>query len=513
MNIKSSVINTALGEVEYKTYGASGPRIVAIHGTPGGYDQIEPYLNDIMHKCTCSVVAWSRPGYGQTPLSDENSSFRKQAIMMKCLMDELDIPKAIIYAISSGSGIAYHFAALYPERCIGLIIESGVSKRYEVHYDFISRKLTYKPALSDIYFLISKLSVDLFPRFGISMMLKCTSSLSNREIRDLSYNVCRDPVRLSLFKRIAKSIIDPKLRKLGVENDLRELKANGYPLINITSPALIIHGTRDTDVNLEHAEYASCTIENSTYLEVLDGTHVLPLSPRHDTILRAKLKFLNFITGKTGKGLDVGLDKESAYVIPNNYKRFPTKMPMSRVSIDDVVVVKSDGLEFPIYSADDPLKEYGFMTVLRRYGGVHGGVGINAETYTDLFRVCNEHGGFIPLIMFPALVAGAEGSVKIVIDGNVTEICIPALATEQWRAVIGGYFPHEHESNTDNNYVKMTLGEKKILNIVSPITDIEAGAPGLFFENSLTISFKGECPEEKHGKYSCFTYVQFTGNK
>lgn len=505
------IVDTAAGPVEYKTYGAQGPFIIGIHGTPGGYDQIEPYLNDLMHKYTCSVLAWSRPGYGNTPLNGDNASFRKQAYVLKCLMDELDIDKAVLYGISAGAGIAYHFAALYPERCVGLIIESGVSKRYEQHYDLISRKLTYKPAISKFYYWISDLISDIAPRLSISLMFRCTSSLSRREIRALSHNVCRDKRRLRVFRQIAKSIINPELRKAGVENDLKELKSNGYPLIQIRCHALVLHGSKDTDVNIEHAEYTSCTIERSTLVEIPEGTHVLPLSPRHDKLLRTKVKFLNFITGRTGKGVDVIVDSNYDLDIPKNYKRFPKQMPMCRVNVDDVVVVKSDGVEFPIYCPDDPLKEYGFTTVMKRYGGLHGGVGINPDTFTDLFRVNCEEGGFIPMIMFPALEVGGKGVARINIDGTVTDIEIPALDNGKWRAVLGGYFPHENsDDDAIHNHVKITLCEKKVLNIVSPIADIEAEAPGLFFEKMLTISFKGECTTEKHGLYSAFTYLYFT---
>jgi hypothetical protein len=41
LNSRSSIIETKQGLVEYTLSGNEGPVLVAIHGAPGGYDQME----------------------------------------------------------------------------------------------------------------------------------------------------------------------------------------------------------------------------------------------------------------------------------------------------------------------------------------------------------------------------------------------------------------------------------------------------------------------------------------
>ena len=63
----SEIANTAHGEIEYILKG-SGPVILFLHGSPGGYDQgaidMEMWID-----AGFSVLSISRPGYLRTPLS------------------------------------------------------------------------------------------------------------------------------------------------------------------------------------------------------------------------------------------------------------------------------------------------------------------------------------------------------------------------------------------------------------------------------------------------------------
>ena len=58
----SQVVNTSAGPIEYQTSGGSGPILLFLHGTPGGYDQLGALSG-------FRFIAPSRPGYLRTPLS------------------------------------------------------------------------------------------------------------------------------------------------------------------------------------------------------------------------------------------------------------------------------------------------------------------------------------------------------------------------------------------------------------------------------------------------------------
>ena len=79
----SKVIKTQLGLVEYAEFGNSGPIILEIHGSPGGFDQI-------FETKGFKTIAPSRPGYLRTPLSSGESP-ENQARLFNALLDELKI--------------------------------------------------------------------------------------------------------------------------------------------------------------------------------------------------------------------------------------------------------------------------------------------------------------------------------------------------------------------------------------------------------------------------------------
>ncbi|MHA2312515.1 MAG: hypothetical protein ACXADC_14870, partial [Candidatus Thorarchaeota archaeon] len=63
----SEVATTSRGEMEYILKG-SGPVILFLHGSPGGYDQGTLDM-DMWNDAGFSLLSISRPGYLRTPLS------------------------------------------------------------------------------------------------------------------------------------------------------------------------------------------------------------------------------------------------------------------------------------------------------------------------------------------------------------------------------------------------------------------------------------------------------------
>ena len=64
--------DTSLGPVEYVEAGG-GPPVLFVHGSPGGSDQ-GALMGGFLAKAGFRVIAPSRPGYLDTPLSDETAA-------------------------------------------------------------------------------------------------------------------------------------------------------------------------------------------------------------------------------------------------------------------------------------------------------------------------------------------------------------------------------------------------------------------------------------------------------
>ncbi|MHA2160701.1 MAG: alpha/beta fold hydrolase, partial [Candidatus Thorarchaeota archaeon] len=76
LNENSEVATTSRGEIEYILKG-SGPVILFLHGSPGGYDQGTLDM-DMWNDAGFSLLSISRPGYLRTPLST-GETFEEQA--------------------------------------------------------------------------------------------------------------------------------------------------------------------------------------------------------------------------------------------------------------------------------------------------------------------------------------------------------------------------------------------------------------------------------------------------
>lgn len=118
-------IHAGVLEIAYWDDGPSdGPPVFLMHGFPydiHAYAEVAPLLA----KAGCRVYVPYLRGYGQTRfLSDATPRSGEQAALgadLLALMDALHVPKAILAGYDWGGRAACVVAALWPERCAGLV--------------------------------------------------------------------------------------------------------------------------------------------------------------------------------------------------------------------------------------------------------------------------------------------------------------------------------------------------------------------------------------------------------
>lgn len=115
----SKVAQTACGPIEYADVG-SGPVVFAIHGAGGGFDQSLDIAADFL-PTGYRLIAPSRFGYLRTPFPPDSSP-AAQADAHACLLDALNVPKAIVVGGSMGAPSAMQLCLRHRERCTGLIL-------------------------------------------------------------------------------------------------------------------------------------------------------------------------------------------------------------------------------------------------------------------------------------------------------------------------------------------------------------------------------------------------------
>jgi pimeloyl-ACP methyl ester carboxylesterase len=107
---------------------AAGPVVLLLHGWPydiHAYAEVAPILAEAGHRV---VVPFLR-GYGATRFRSRETARNGQqsalAVDATALLDALEIPQAVIGGFDWGARTANIVAALWPERCTGLVSVSG----------------------------------------------------------------------------------------------------------------------------------------------------------------------------------------------------------------------------------------------------------------------------------------------------------------------------------------------------------------------------------------------------
>ena len=127
LSSESRLVETRSGPIEYQLAGDSGPILLGIHGTPGGYDQLAgiiPRALDAGYR----LLLVSRPGYLRTPIEVGRTS-REQADSYVALLDVLEIDRVGVIAISGGGPSGLELAARHFQTGIGARPLDGRERR------------------------------------------------------------------------------------------------------------------------------------------------------------------------------------------------------------------------------------------------------------------------------------------------------------------------------------------------------------------------------------------------
>lgn len=288
----SLVVETARGPVEYAIDGDAGPFVAVFHGGPGGYDQARVLFGDLFGN-GLRVLSWSRPGYVRTPL-EVGRSFEEQAEVFAALMDALGIERTAVIAYSAGGPSAVHFASRHPGRIWALILECAVTLRYEINPDNIGENILFKHLMfHDPAMWLADVVAHHAPSLAGAVTIGMESTLTERDVLRLLGHIMKDPSRVHILMDLIRSMSPSRLRAKGLKNDLEQLERMGpLPLESLRAPTLVIHGTEDHDVPVEHAIHAARTIPASELYLVKNGFHIMALADAARDVAAKRLAFL-----------------------------------------------------------------------------------------------------------------------------------------------------------------------------------------------------------------------------
>jgi len=255
----SQIADTSAGPIEYRLSGESGPILLFLHGTPGGYDQLDEMSG-------FRFLAPSRPGYLRTPLSVGRSP-TEQAHAYAALLETLNIESVVVMGASGGGPSSISFAALYPEKTLALVAMEAVSQSIPIEDG------PEMPAFMRSDFPMWAVLSIMKNFMGAEAILKLL--VPDEAIREL---ILGDAEKTESVGSLLWSAWPISQREAGLLNDFEQFDILELPSGEVTVPTLIIHGTNDANVPFSQSEALADQVPGSILHVIEGGDHMMPFS-------------------------------------------------------------------------------------------------------------------------------------------------------------------------------------------------------------------------------------------
>ncbi|MHA2038129.1 MAG: alpha/beta fold hydrolase [Promethearchaeota archaeon] len=287
------VMETTMGKIHYKLTG-DGPVLFFMHGGPGGIDQ-GIFIEGLVEE-GYSLLVVSRPGYLRTPFVP--LSYEKQVDQYVELLDKLAIDKVVAMGYSAGGPLALYFTNKYPERTHALVMEAGVSTRFEVQNeasDSFWMKLLTSDRIQDFLSWITVIIIKIAFRTLFKSMISLETLLDKEKIKEFTDLVSNDKARRRWVMNLLDTTMPMSIRKLGLNHDIELLTSIvRIPVDNINVKSLLVYSKEDNDVKWLNAEYLITNLQDFELL-VTHGGHMMWVGEDMDKIKSKRIEFLKTI--------------------------------------------------------------------------------------------------------------------------------------------------------------------------------------------------------------------------
>lgn len=257
---KSKVMASPYGDIEYSE-GGSGPAVLVIHGSGGGYDQGELMVRAVLGE-QFHWITPSRFGYLRSTFH-AGATFDEQAHAYAYLLDQLGIQRVAVIALSHGGPSALLFSVLHPDRASSLtLISCGVAASSATAQAQANQKGTILMTIfkhDPLYWGIS----HLFRKQLLELM-----GANDAVIASLT------PQQRQLADEVIEFMNPVSLRSAGATFDNQAAMPNER-ITAIKAPTLIFHATDDTLQLFHNAEFAAAKIPRAKLNRFARGGHLL----------------------------------------------------------------------------------------------------------------------------------------------------------------------------------------------------------------------------------------------
>lgn len=233
------------------TGSKDAPALILIHGFGSSIETWEPWARSL--NANYRVVRFDLPGCGLSePDRTGNYSDVRSVALVRELMDQLGIEKAVLIGNSMGGRIAWRFAAAFPARTSKLILISPDG--------FASPGFQYgKPSRVPV---LVQLMRYFLPRTLLRMNLEAAYA---------------DPARLSdlVVDRYYDLLLAPGNRAATIQRMRQSALEDPVPMLRqIRSPTLLLWGKKDRLIPYENSADYMAALPNAVLVSFPDLGHV-----------------------------------------------------------------------------------------------------------------------------------------------------------------------------------------------------------------------------------------------
>lgn len=271
--------------IEYSIVRGNGDQIIFVmHG--GHSNCYEEFGYEPLIRSGYTIITPSRAGYGRT------SKAIGESLSMACdyyakLLDDLNLEKVHLLAVSAGGPSGICFASKFPDRVKTLTLESAVTKQWLTSKDkeYIAAHILFRPSIEKFTWRLLSMMNNRFPRFIFKQMAPQFTKLSYEGVRSKMYETDVEAVRKMNNRQWSGHGFLIDLQQTEVLS-LEELQT-------ITCPVLIMHSRHDGSAPVGHAEYAEQHIPDSKLVLLDTWGHLIWLGKGSEHVSERLIKFLN----------------------------------------------------------------------------------------------------------------------------------------------------------------------------------------------------------------------------
>ncbi len=233
--------------IYYEDTGGDGPAVILGHGFLMDHEMFAPQVAAL--RDAYRVITWDERGFGLTEFDGDAFTYWDSADDCLALLSHLGIDRAVVGGMSQGGYLSLRVALTAPERVRALILlDSGAALDHP-------ETLAANQGMVDMWLAVGP--VD---------------DLANAVAAIIIDDADENPKWVAKWQARPKEVMVEPARCLLTRDDV------STRLGEISCPALVVHGTEDTAITMEHAEEMAAGLIGCSGVVKVAGAHAACLT-------------------------------------------------------------------------------------------------------------------------------------------------------------------------------------------------------------------------------------------